>query len=157
MLTPLSTGQSAGAGNQQDSGRHGPNTFQSAGAHVWLHAHEVDTLSRGSQLASQLATSSTSRPQSQGSSNPQTYTHGHGQSLQYQPHVTHQVIHNQGPLLLGIGAVALIQCYRHLSGSTPISNATPSLSSISLSAGSTDSATGPCPSRIPTHLATAQR
>ena len=101
LLTYLSAGHDAGAWNQQDSGQFGPSTFQGAGAHVYLHPHEVDRLSR----ASQPAMSSTAQLQNQGSSNPQTYSHRHGQSQQgqqYQPHMVHQMTHNQGSLLPGL-------------------------------------------------------
>jgi hypothetical protein len=97
-LTHLSAGQDAGAGNQHDSGRFGPNTFQSAGAHVCLHPYEVDGLSR----ASRPAAVSTARPQIQGPSNQQTYPYPHGQGLQYPPHMAYHVTPDQGSLLPGI-------------------------------------------------------
>ena len=63
-----------------------------------LHPYEVDMLSR-----SYPAISSTARPKIRGSSNYQTYPYWQGHSLQYPPHISHQVTHNQGLLLPGIG------------------------------------------------------
>ena len=83
---------------QQASGKFGPNTFEGAGIHARLHPNELDATSR----ASRPATVSTARLQIQKSSNQQTYSYQHGQSLQYQPHMAHHVTYDQGLLLPGI-------------------------------------------------------
>ena len=77
---------------KQGFGKFGPNTFEGAGTHVWLHPHELDAASR----ASRPATVSTALLQTQKSSNQQTDSYQHGQSLQYQLHMAHRVTYDQG-------------------------------------------------------------
>ena len=88
---------------QQGPGGFRPNTFEGAaegaGTHVWPHPHKVDTSSR----ASQPTISSTTRQQIQRSSDHQTYSSRHHQSLTCPSHMAHQVTHDYGLLLPGIG------------------------------------------------------